>query len=131
MKQVLRFTLVMGPLSSVFDLATFGILFWGFNATPEEFRTAWFVESMATQILVIFLIRTAGPAWRATRPHPVLVATSLGALAAALAVALGPFAPLFGFGPMPGALLAAIGGLVVLYLLGAEWLKRLAVPRPG
>ena len=129
MKEVLRFTLVMGPLSSVFDLATFAILMLGFSATPEEFRTAWFVESMATQILVIFLIRTAGPAWRAAKPHWALAATSLGALAVALALALGPLAPVLGFAPMPGALLAGIGGLVVLYLLLAEGLKRLAVPR--
>src|SRR5690606_19461362 len=90
MPAVLRFTLVMGPLSSVFDLATFAVLLWGFGAAPEEFRTAWFIESMATQILVIFLIRTAGPAWRASPPHPVLAATSLGALAVALFLALGP-----------------------------------------
>ena len=102
MGAVLRFTLVMGPLSSLFDLATFGILFWGFQATPEAFRTAWFVESMATQVLVIFLIRTAGPAWRAVPPHPALVATSLGALAVALALALGPLAPVLGFAPLPG-----------------------------
>ncbi|RYJ03182.1 MAG: magnesium-translocating P-type ATPase, partial [Acetobacteraceae bacterium] len=127
MGSVLRFTLVMGPLSSVFDLATFGILFWGFGATPEEFRTAWFIESMATQVLVIFLIRTAGPAWQAARPAPVLVATSLGALAVALALALGPLAPILGFAPMPGALLGAIGLLVVLYLAAAERLKRVAV----
>ncbi len=129
MKEVLRFTLVMGPLSSVFDLATFAILLLGFSATPEEFRTAWFVESMATQILVIFLIRTAGPAWRASRPHWALTATSLSALVVALALALGPLAPTFGFGPLPGALLASIFGLVVLYLMLAEGLKRLAVPR--
>jgi Mg2+-importing ATPase len=127
MPQVLRFTLVMGPLSSVFDLATFGILFWGFAATPEEFRTAWFVESMATQILVIFLIRTHGPAWRAVAPHPALIATSLGALTVALALALGPFAPVLGFAPLPGALLGAIAGLVAVYLVGAEFLKRVAV----
>ena len=129
MKQVLRFTLVMGPLSSVFDLATFAILFWGFTATPEEFRTAWFVESMATQILVIFLIRTAGPAWKAVAPHRVLVATSLGALAVALALALGPLAPVLGFAPLPGALLGALAGLVVIYLVMAEGLKRFAVTR--
>ena len=84
---------------------------------------------MVTQILVIFLIRTAGPAWRATRPHPVLVATSLGALVVALALALGPFAAVLGFAPLPGMLLAAQFGLVVLYLAAAEVLKRIAVPR--
>src|SRR4051794_35100795 len=80
---VLRFTLVMGPLSSVFDLITFAVLILWFKAGPEVFRTAWFVGSMATQILVIFLIRTAAPAWT-SRPHPILTATSLGALAVAL-----------------------------------------------
>lgn len=113
MGAVLRFTLVMGPLSSVFDLATFGILLWGFGATPEEFRTAWFIESMATQVLVIFLIRTHGRAWKATAPHPALIATSLSALAVAFTLALGPLGPVLGFAPLPGALLAVIAALVV------------------
>lgn len=126
MGAVLRFTVVMGPLSSVFDLATFGILLWGFGATPEEFRTAWFIESMATQVLVIFLIRTHGRAWKATAPHPALIATSLSALAVAFALALGPMAPLLGFAPLPGALLGVIAALVVGYLAAAEALKRLA-----
>ncbi|MDB5377561.1 MAG: mgtA, partial [Rubritepida sp.] len=126
MGAVLRFTLVMGPLSSVFDLATFGILLWGFGATPEEFRTAWFAESMATQVLVIFLIRTHGRAWQAAAPHPALIATSLSALAVALALALGPLASMLGFAPLQGALLAVIAALVVGYLVAAELLKRLA-----
>jgi Mg2+-importing ATPase len=123
MNAVLRFTLVMGPLSSAFDPATFAILLWGFGATPEAFHTAWFVESMATQVLVIFFIRTHRPAWRAAWPHPALVATSLSALA------LGPLAALFGFMPLPGALLAVIGGLVVGYLALAELLKRFALSK--
>jgi len=131
MKAVLRFTLVMGPLSSAFDLAIFALLFWGFQATPEQFRTAWFIESMATQILVIFLIRTAGRAWHGARPHAALVGTSLGALAVALFLALGPFAGTFGFAPLPAPLLGAIVVLVALYLAGAEALKGLAVGTPA
>lgn len=129
MRSVMRFTLTMGPLSSLFDLATFAILILGFSATPETFRTAWFVESMTTQILVIFLIRTSGPAWHAVAPHRALVATSLGALvlALALALALGPLAPVLGFGPLPGALLAILAALVGAYLAAAEFLKRRAV----
>ena len=57
------------------------------------------------------------------------MATSLGALAVALALALGPFAAVLGFAPLPGMLLAALLGLVVLYLAAAEALKRVAVPR--
>ncbi|MDB5373245.1 MAG: hypothetical protein JWP04_1887, partial [Belnapia sp.] len=131
MGAMLRFTLVMGPLSSVFDLATFGILLWGFGASPEEFRTAWFIESMATQVLVIFLIRTHGRAWKAAAPHPALIATSLSALALAFALALGPLAPMLGFAPLPGLLLAVIAALVLGYLVAAEALKRLATRAGG
>ena len=63
MQDIMRFAGVMGPLSSVFDLATFGALFLWFRSSPEVFRTGWFVESIATQTLVIFIIRTRGRPW--------------------------------------------------------------------
>ncbi|MCP8938151.1 magnesium-translocating P-type ATPase [Alsobacter sp. SYSU M60028] len=123
MPEVWRFALVMGPLSSVFDIATFLALTFVFDAPVETFRTAWFVESMATQLLVVFLIRTSLPFWT-SRPHRVLVVTSLGALAVALGVAMTPLGRLVGFEPLPGAVLACIVGLVALYLACAEALKR-------
>ena len=126
MAAVLRFTPVMGPLSSEFDLTTFGVLLWGFGVTPAEFRTAWFIESMATQVLVIFFIRSHGPVSKATAPHPVLVATSFSALVVAIALALGPLAPVLDFAPQPGALLGVIAALLVGYLICAEMLKRIA-----
>jgi len=126
MAPLLRFTLVMGTLSSVFDIATFSLLVWMFQAGPEVFRTAWFLESMATQILVIFLIRSSGPFWRSL-PHPALAATSLGALAVAVFLALGPLGPWLGFAALPMGLLGALVGLVVLYLACAEVLKRVAL----
>ena len=122
---ILRFTLVMGALSSVFDIATFAVLIWGFKAGPELFRTAWFVESMATQILVIFIIRTYGPAW-VSRAHPVLVASSLMALAVALVIALTPLGTAFGFAAVPALVLVTIVGLVAAYLVAAEWVKTFA-----
>jgi len=125
MGAILRFTLVMGALSSLFDIATFAVLMWAFKTGPELFRTAWFVESMATQILVIFVIRTYGPAW-ISRAHPVLVASSLVALAVALAIALSPIGTAFGFAAMPVTLLATIAGLVAVYLVAAEWAKTFA-----
>ncbi len=126
MRAVLRFTLIMGPLSSIFDAATFALLRFGFNANIDAFRTAWFVESIATQILVIFIIRTARPFWT-SKPHAVLVATSLGALAVALIVALTPLGSIIGFVPLPASLLAAIAGVSILYLASAEALKRVAI----
>ena len=128
MSELLRFTLIMGPLSSLFDIATFVILLHGFGASAETFRTAWFVESMATQVLVIFLIRTTAPAWT-SRPHPWLVFTSLGALAAALLLALSPLGHWFGFVPLGAPVLLAIVALVVAYLAAAEALKHMALAR--
>ncbi|WP_084539773.1 magnesium-translocating P-type ATPase [Azorhizobium doebereinerae] len=129
MGAVLRFTLIMGPLSSVFDLATFAVLHLGFHAGVEVFRTAWFVESIATQILVIFIIRTRLPVWK-SRPDRVLTLTSLGALAVALLLALTPIGREIGFAPLPPPLLAAIATLTVLYLVVAEGLKRVAIKPP-
>lgn len=123
---VLGFTLVMGPLSSLFDLATFALLEIGFKADINVFRTAWFVESIATQILVIFVIRTAQRAWT-SRPNRILVWTSLGALAVALSVALTQIGRFVGFVPPPMSILAAISGITVVYLAAAEALKPLAM----
>lgn len=129
MSAVLRFTLVMGPLSSLFDAATFAVLLGIFGAGVETFRTAWFVESILTQILVIFVIRTAAPCWR-SRPHRILVATSLGALAVALVLALTPLGQPFGFVALSVPLLVTILAIAALYLACAEILKPYAI-RPG
>jgi len=126
MADLLRFTLIMGPLSSLFDIAIFILLLEGFGAGPDLFRTAWFIESMATQILVIFLIRTAAPAWTSW-PHPALITTSLGALVAAILLAASPVGAVFGFTTLSPPVILAIVGLVLVYLLAAEYLKRFAV----
>ena len=129
MPRLIRFAAIMGPLSSVFDFLTFGALLYLFGATPEEFRTAWFLESMATQILVIFIIRTNGRPWQ-NLPEPVLAASSLVALAVALILPFTPIGGWFGFVAPPPLMLAGIGLLVVVYLACAELLKPLAVRLP-
>lgn len=83
MPSLIRFAAIMGPLSSIFDFLTFAALIYLFKASPDEFRTAWFLESMATQILVIFIIPTSSRPW-SSRPDPVLTVSSLIALAVAL-----------------------------------------------
>jgi Mg2+-importing ATPase len=123
-----HFTVIMGPLSSVFDIATFAMLLLVFNASAQEFRTAWFLESMLTQILVIFVIRTRAGPWE-SRPHAALVTTSLGALVAALVLALGPYSALFGFAPLPTGLLVGTAILAAGYLGVAQLLKHIALRR--
>jgi Mg2+-importing ATPase len=123
--EILRFTLIMGSLSSVFDLITFTALLKVFQADPDTFRTAWFVESISTQILVIFVIRTWGWAWR-SRPDPVLTATSLATLAVAIAIALIPLGHVVGFVALPASMLVAIAIIACLYLGSAEITKVLA-----
>jgi Mg2+-importing ATPase len=117
--------MIMGAVSSVFDLVTFAVLLQGFETDPDTFRTAWFFESTATQILVIFLIRTHGRFW-VSRPHPLLVASSLGALVVALAVGLSPVGHSFSFVSIPATLIAVIGILVITYLIVAEFMKTFA-----
>ena len=103
--------------------------FGTFQVPPAEFRTAWFLESMATQILVIFVIRTNGRPWR-DRPRPALAVSSLAALVVALALPFTPAGRWFGFEPPPATVLAGIGLVVIAYLAAAELLKPVAL-RPG
>ncbi|MDB5712488.1 MAG: magnesium-translocating P-type ATPase [Sphingomonas bacterium] len=126
MRGLIRFAAVMGPLSSAFDLITFGGLLLLFHVSPPAFRTAWFLESMATQILVIFVIRTNGRPWR-DLPRPALVASSLGALMVAMVLPFTPAAGWFGFVAPPLAATSFLGLLVIAYLAGAELLKGAAI----
>jgi Mg2+-importing ATPase len=111
---VRAFMYVLGPISSLFDFATFALLASVFAVDEATFHTGWFVESMATQILVIFVIRTAHP-WR-DRPHPLLLASTLTAFATAVALPWTPLAPWLGFTPLPPTIVAALAGLVATYL---------------
>ncbi|MEP6838069.1 MAG: cation transporting ATPase C-terminal domain-containing protein, partial [Bradyrhizobium sp.] len=121
--------------SSLFDFLTFGTLLLVFKASPAEFQTAWFLESMATQILVIFVIRTNGRPWR-DLPNPALTASSLVALGVAMALPFTTAGRWFGFEVPPPLMLAGIGVVVVVYLISAELLKHWAIrhrhpaPRP-
>ncbi len=112
---VRKFMFVFGPVSSIFDFATFGLLLWVFHADEKLFHTGWFVESLATQVLVIFIIRTAHPL--RDRPALALVASSLFAVAVAVALPYSPLAHWLGFVPPSAALMGAIALLTIAYLL--------------
>ncbi len=126
MRGLLHFTRIMGPLSSLFDMVTFGVLLFVFHAAPDEFRTAWFIESMVTQILVVFIIRTNGRPW-SDWPSAPLAASSLAALAVALVIPFSPIGEWFGFVVPPASLLIAIAFIILAYLVAAELLKPFAI----
>ena len=126
MSRLVRFAAIMGPLSSVFDILTFVALIHLFTASPEEFRTAWFIESMATQILVIFVIRTDGPPWQ-NFPDPALAASSLTALLVAMVLPFTPLGAWLGFVTPAPDMMLGIALLVIVYLACAELLKPFAI----
>ena len=119
---VRKFMFVFGPLSSIFDFVTFGLLLRVFHASEKLFHTGWFVESLSTQVLVIFIIRTAYPL--RDRPHPALVASTLVAFVMALALPYSPLAPWLGFVPLPAALMGALALVTIAYLLLVYVVKR-------
>jgi P-type Mg2+ transporter len=95
-----RYMLVIGPVSSAYDFATFGVMLGVFHADVTLFRTGWFVESLATQTLVIFVIRTAGRPW--TSPPSRTLALGVGtSLPTGVALPFTPLAAWLGFTPLP------------------------------
>ena len=126
-KVIRRFMLLLGPISSVFDFLTFYILLRLFGANETMFHTGWFVESVATQALVIFIIRTTDPLH--SFPHPLLAATSLGAVGVAFALPYLPVAGWLGFVPLPPLALAAILGVTGTYLFLVFIARRLLLAR--
>jgi Mg2+-importing ATPase len=117
------FMMTLGPVSSLFDFLTFGLLIWGFHAGEALFQTGWFVESLATQVLVIFVLRTRGSPLT-ERPRPLLAASSVLVLTVAVALPFTPVGAWFGFVPLPAIYLAALAMLTLTYLLLAEATKR-------
>ena len=118
-----RFMLVIGPLSSIYDFLTFGVLLWVFHASEALFQTGWFVESLATQTLVLFVIRTVGTPWRSRPSLPLAVTTVLVVLIGVI-LPFTPVAATLGFVPLPGAYFVFLGGVTLTYLILVEVVKR-------
>ncbi len=119
-----QFMMIIGPISSIYDFLTFGLLLWLFHAATNAplFRTAWFVESLATQTLVVFVIRTAGNPLK-SRPSRPLMASVLAMVAIAIALPYTPLGSLLQFTPLPWSLLGVIACLTVTYLLVVQVVK--------
>jgi Mg2+-importing ATPase len=111
-----RFMIYFGPLSLVFDFLTFGVMLWVFHSGPDQFRSGWFVESLATQTLVIFAIRTRRIPFFRSHPSVPLTLAALGVVAVGAVLPATPLAHTLGFHPLPGGFFAALAGMVVCYL---------------
>jgi Mg2+-importing ATPase len=123
MKFIRRFMSVFGPVSSIFDFMTFWVMLALLHAGHTEFRTGWFVESIATQTLVVYVIRTRRVPFFKSRPSLAMLLVPTGA---ALAGAILPYtglANLLGFTPLPTAFFLLLFGMVVIYLLLVELAK--------
>ncbi|HSV67608.1 MAG TPA: magnesium-translocating P-type ATPase [Mycobacteriales bacterium] len=120
-----RFMIYFGPLSSVFDLATFAVMLWVFHSGPAQFRSGWFVESLATQTLVIFAIRTRRIPFFRSHPSLPLTSAALGVVTVGALLPATPLAHSLGFQPLPGGFFAALAGMVVGYLALIEIGKRI------
>lgn len=112
-----RFMITFGPLSSLFDFLTFGILLGVLHAGAVEFRTGWFVESLATQTLIVMAIRTRRIPFLRSRPSGPLAATAIAAVAIAVLLPLSPLGPPLGFTPLPWQFYPMLAGLAVIYLV--------------
>lgn len=120
-----RFMTYFGPLSSVFDFATFAVMLWVFHSGAAQFRSGWFVESLATQTLVIFAIRTRRVPFFRSHPSLPLTLAALGVVTLGALLPATPLAHTLGFQPLPGGFFAALATMVVGYLALIEFGKQI------
>jgi Mg2+-importing ATPase len=127
-----RYMVILGPISSMFDFLMFAVMLLLFNATEPLFQTAWFIESLCTQILVIFVIRTRKTPFYKSKPSSFLLLSSLAVVGFAL---VAPFIPGFNeilvFVPPPYAFYVVLAGLIGAYLLLVEIVKKWFYKRYG
>jgi Mg2+-importing ATPase len=128
-----RFMVVFGPVSSVFDIATYAVMWFVFGATTVAasslFQAGWFVEGLATQTLIVHMIRTQKLPFVQSRPATPLLLTTIAVVVFGMAIAVGPMAHVFKFSPLPLSYFpwwaAMVGGYIVLTQIVKSWyLKR-------
>jgi Mg2+-importing ATPase len=117
------FMFFIGPISSLFDFLTFAALLTWFDGSEDHFHTGWFIESLVTQTLVLFIIRTAGNPLQ-SRPSATLTATVVTVVLIGAVLPQTPLASSLGFTPMPATFYVFVVGVTAAYLLLVELVKR-------
>ena len=120
---VRRFMTVFGPVSSIFDFATFFVMLVILHASHTEFRSGWFVESLATQTLVIFLIRTRRVPFLRSRPSVPMIVTPVACATVGAILPFSPLAHVLGFSTLPVAFFLILLGMIGVYLALIELAK--------
>jgi len=121
-KAITRFMIYFGLLSSVFDLLTMAFLVYVMGATESVFQTGWFLESVFSEIVIVFSLRTRRPFFK-SRPSVLLTVSSIAVICFVLALVYSPAGAWFGFVPPTGLMLAAITAIVIAYLALVEFFK--------
>ncbi|MCZ7380872.1 MAG: cation transporting ATPase C-terminal domain-containing protein [Candidatus Methanoperedens sp.] len=116
------FMLVFGILSSVFDYLTFGALFFILNATTDQFRTGWFMESVISASIIVLVIRTKKPFFKSI-PGKYLSAATLLIVGSTLILPFTPLGKIFEFSQLPISFLLLMGAIVAFYIIAAEMVK--------
>ena len=125
MREFSKYIIIFGIVSSLFDFLTFYVLYKVFHLSENGFQTGWFIESIATQILVVFIIRTKRVPFFRSTPSGFLTASTLGVVVLSWAIPYTPLGALLSFSALPLPLLFAIMGIVLVYLFVAELVKML------
>jgi Mg2+-importing ATPase len=126
-----NFMVIIGPISSIFDFITFGIMLFIFRASADLFHTGWFLESLITQTLIIYVIRTGKIPLIESMPSLPLILTSFLTVATGIIIVFSPLAGPFGFVAPPMLYFAILVLIVLTYLLLAQIVKSWFVKRFG
>jgi len=126
-----RFMFLFGPISSVFDFATFALMLFVFHAGQSEFQAGWFIESLATQTLIIFAIRTRRVPFILSRPSLGLTLAALGVVAVGVWLPYSPLSGVLGFTALPVPFFVALVAMIFTYLVLVEIAKRWFFSRPA
>ena len=124
-----RFMLTFGLISSIFDYITFGVLLWLLNATPDQFRTGWFQESVISAAVIVLVIRTRRPFFKSS-PGIYLLAATVLVVAATVLFPYTPLGAFFNFQPLTVEFLLIIGLVLLFYIFSAELAKKRFYRRP-
>ncbi len=130
-KSIRNYMFFIGPVSSIFDFMTFAVMLYVFHASPELFHTGWFVESLITQTVVIYVIRTTKIPIFESRPSKFLVFTSLAIMAVGLIMPFTPMANWFGFVKPSAKYFLILEAMVAAYLFLVYFVQKLYIKRFG